>query len=148
MTLHEQYEKTKAELDRLGKLIEEGKDEWPKEGDKYWYIPGDGMIVDVLWDNDRLDNAIKSFLGVYRTKEEAEAKRDVVMTTMSPTKRWIPEMYQKYWYVRDDANADTTRWDNDGIDHFRLATNNVFRTVEEAKAYATLLTEYGKKIVK
>lgn len=45
-------------------------DEWPKEGDVYWYIEGTGDIYSSEYGGDLDEN--DKFLGIYRTKEEAE----------------------------------------------------------------------------
>lgn len=45
-------------------------DEWPKKGDKYWYINYFGDINYSRYDGYLDEN--DKFLGIYRTKEEAE----------------------------------------------------------------------------
>lgn len=58
-------EELKEESDGLGWM--------PKEGEKAWRIWGDGSIVEIDWDNDDADLAHRSFLGVFPTKELAQA---------------------------------------------------------------------------
>lgn len=49
-----------------------GKDEWPKEGDAYWYIDGWGGAVRSKWDGGTLDRAHLSTGNIFRTEAEAE----------------------------------------------------------------------------
>ena len=44
----------------------------PKEGEKYWTIDCDGDVGDCDWANDEIDLTRLRFIGVYRTKSEAE----------------------------------------------------------------------------
>ena len=46
-------------------------DSWPKEGDEYWFINGDGDVGHIEQNRFGLDENDK-FLGVYRTEQEAE----------------------------------------------------------------------------
>lgn len=46
--------------------------EW-KVGDIYFYISSAGEVFDSVWDNDDIDHYRRDFLGIYRTREEAEA---------------------------------------------------------------------------
>ncbi len=61
-------------------IIEEAEDgPWvPVEGGEFWYIHCDGDVLESTFDNTSVDRKISSFLGVYRTREEAEAMRDKV----------------------------------------------------------------------
>lgn len=50
----------------------------PKIGDTYWTIDGEGEIFDCVWDDDGTDIARLNFMGVYKTKEDAEKVYDTV----------------------------------------------------------------------
>lgn len=51
------------------------KQEWvPKMGEKYWRVSNDGRAVMFSWWNDLDDFAHQNFLGIFPTKEEAEAR--------------------------------------------------------------------------
>lgn len=60
------------ELERGGWTVEEKivEDEWPKNGEKYWFI-ADMEIAGSTWENDFIDNQRRKQLGIYRTYEEA-----------------------------------------------------------------------------
>ena len=47
----------------------------PEYGSIYWcvYINGKGEVLDSIWDNDETDHRRRDFLGIYQTKELAEA---------------------------------------------------------------------------
>jgi hypothetical protein len=58
-------------------LIKDGwqfpKEEWvPKLREKYWGITHDGFVNSFMWDNDKTDNNIKNFLGIYPNEESAQ----------------------------------------------------------------------------
>ena len=62
-----------------GILEEVKEEEWPKNGELYWFI--DGLNFEVCsshWSNSVMDRYRVNFLGIYRTKEEAEKARDDV----------------------------------------------------------------------
>ena len=59
--------------------IEEVKgEEWPQEGDKYYYMDHYGDLQNDTWTHHKLDKERRDFLGTYRTKEEAQAVSDKV----------------------------------------------------------------------
>ena len=48
------------------------EDEWPKMGCDYHFVDCDG-VWQGTWDGDRKDTKRRDILGIYRTREEAEA---------------------------------------------------------------------------
>ena len=55
------------------------KEQWePKVGEEYYFIDGFGMISMELGDGGFLERARKSFLGIFRTKEEAQARLEEI----------------------------------------------------------------------
>lgn len=61
------------------KIIEEVKDEeWPKVGDRVYRFTDYGEVYHANSTDDTVDRKIRSFLGNYHTKEEAEKARDDV----------------------------------------------------------------------
>jgi hypothetical protein len=44
-----------------------------------------------------------------------------------------PKINDTYWYVSDSGVIVYKKWKNDEYDQYRLKTNNVFKTEEEAK---------------
>lgn len=149
--LKAQYDKMKGETEKLGQEIEKlESEEWPKKGDNYYHINEEGDVEISNWDKAFLDTYRRDFCGIFRTYEEAEAKLAVVKATMSPTKRWVPNLGEEYWFVNDNgiAQQEKSGWEDGETDHYRIAKNNVHRSYDDAHAYARLLTEYGKSIVK
>lgn len=75
MSLRNKYERisdwyTREELEKYFNLP---KEEWiPKDDENYFGIANNGVVFKAIWANDKIDNARKSFLGIYKTKEEAE----------------------------------------------------------------------------
>ena len=65
---------TEDERKQLMALCEKAikKEEWPKVGDKYWYVTGTGDILLHTYGNGSYDVARKSIGNVFRTKKEAE----------------------------------------------------------------------------
>lgn len=50
----------------------DGKEEWPKEGEKIWYITAGGGVTWGFWDgNNNLLQCFRSFLGIYKSEQEA-----------------------------------------------------------------------------
>lgn len=55
-------------------------EEWPKNEDMYFFIGSEGETFRSDWDGCGRDEDRKSFLGTYKTKEEAESARDAIRT--------------------------------------------------------------------
>jgi len=55
------------------------KEEWkPEYGNYYFFINASGLITQSTWMGDYTEQARKNFLGIYRTKEDAEkALKDI-----------------------------------------------------------------------
>lgn len=68
-TIAELRERIEA-LEARVPVEEEAEPEWPQTGDTVWLITGNGEASPVLWSSDWYRQA--HFLGVYRTREEAE----------------------------------------------------------------------------
>lgn len=65
------------ELVKVGLLEEVKEEEWPKMGDVMFAVDDCGFVRKARW----MDSAVehhRAFLGIYRTKEEAEKARDDV----------------------------------------------------------------------
>ena len=71
---HNAHNYTKTEV----QLKEEGftwdTPAWnPLIGEPYWYIDERGDVYDPVWENVTIDQARRDFLGIYQTRELAEA---------------------------------------------------------------------------
>lgn len=58
-------------------------DEWPKAGDKCWYIEGDGDVYQMSWTQYSAES--NYFIGVYKTREEGELARDRIQSLQEAT---------------------------------------------------------------
>ena len=57
----------------------EVEEEWPKDGDEYWFLSDDGIAYDSEWGDDGHDHRRRDYTGIYRTKEDAlEAKERII----------------------------------------------------------------------
>jgi hypothetical protein len=65
---------SEQDLDEEGyTLHERTEEEWePKDGDMYFYINVNGIICADDWDSSAWDVGTKNFLGIYKTKEQAD----------------------------------------------------------------------------
>ena len=61
-------------------------------------------------------------------------------------KQWVPEIREYYWFVSDAVFTNSSKWENDSIDNYRLLMNNVFKTEEEALAQRDFNIEKAKLI--
>ena len=67
----------RARIDELeAQAKTEATDSWPKIGDTYFFVDGDGDVMDSQWDSNLFD-ASRMYIGnVYRTVTEAEHEID------------------------------------------------------------------------
>lgn len=71
--LNKELDELQAKINEVQKKIEEAKQaEWPKRGDKYWYMFGTGEIFDDRWCEVSSDKARQSIGNAFKTEEEAE----------------------------------------------------------------------------
>lgn len=85
-----------ASLKKVMDEVLESLKEWPKNGDMYYSICGQGNITTLRWSNDRADNALKSFGNCFKTKEDAEFKL---------------EQLKVLHELEELADDDLTEWD-------------------------------------
>lgn len=101
-------------------LLKPIEKEWPQEGDNCWYIDGDGEVYRMWW--TRYSTEISYFMGIYKTREEAELARDRIqslqkakikicvrhfseqggMRTEDFIELTIPKKYLKAWKALED----------------------------------------------
>ena len=68
---HAGYTETEKDLKECGFTWEEDKWE-PKAGEKFFYIGSTARIGGGIWDGLSVDEAVQSFLGVYKDQSSAE----------------------------------------------------------------------------
>ena len=109
--------------DRIAALetVEQPEAEWPKDGDTYFFIDGDGDVLNSQWDSDLRDTSRMNIGNVFRTVAEAEHEIDrrKVLTTLrrlareswGKTKIDWENAYQAKWeiyYCRQEQVWDVT----------------------------------------
>lgn len=63
-----------ALLIKTGILEEVKEEKWPKRGNGYYYLLNDGAIDSDEWDDHSVDYKRQNFLGIFRTREEAQKR--------------------------------------------------------------------------
>ena len=67
----------------INELIEKGykfygeKESWG-DNTKYWFVETDGMIEEGKWISDSIDIGRRDYGGIFRTKQEAQARADLI----------------------------------------------------------------------
>ena len=133
------------ELKEIKNLIEEviGKlkyikdeygleEEWPKVGDRYWYI-GDKGVGSHTWRGDPIDREIRENNGIFKTEEEAlnKLEDDIIKKYAKPEPGFKDG--DSYWSIDDLGLVERYRWDGDLFDRKMFKIGNVFKTEEEAE---------------
>lgn len=75
MNIQERIEALETEFaEKIKALKEEAQqgDEFPKDGDDYWYVDVDAEVVEMEWDGSDCDQDRLSIDNVFKTKEQAE----------------------------------------------------------------------------
>lgn len=64
----------KALKERIAALEYHAKEEqeFPQDGDDYWYVDADADVMDIEWDGSDCDQVRMSIGNVFKTKEQAE----------------------------------------------------------------------------
>jgi hypothetical protein len=88
---------------------------WPQVGDTYFFVDGDGDVLDSQWDSDLRDTSRMNIGNVFRTVAEAEhdIDRRKVLTELRRLAResWGKEkpnwsnIYQDKWFLYYDHEA-------------------------------------------
>lgn len=129
-------EALEKEIAELKKQVCECKEEWPKTRDIYYYIT-DGQISTSQWYGVYIDKDRRDFLGVFKTKEEAERKLSLIKA-LCPAKRWIPKKDELYWVSGNDTDFI---WEGDEDDGHFLMRGDVHKTKGGADEYTRILKE-------
>lgn len=90
---------------------------WPQVGDTYFFVDGDGDVLDSQWDSDLRDASRMNIGNVFRTVAEAEheTERRMVLTELRQLAReswgddkadWSNSAQDK-WSLRFDHNTGT-----------------------------------------
>ena len=77
MNLQQELAALRARIDELeAQAKTEATDSWPKIGDTYFFVDGDGDVMDSQWDSNLFDASRMNIGNVYRTVTEAEHEID------------------------------------------------------------------------
>ena len=145
MNIHElkkQIEELEMQVRDLKKLVEESEQEWPKNGDKYYYINESG-VAEGGWTGNYFDLQRKEIGNVFRTSEEAKPRDDFLRSLRPP----VPIDEVKYILFREGSVYGADIFD-DSSAHLYNAFGLGFRTEkearsEEAKARLAAILKYG-----
>jgi hypothetical protein len=67
-----QPEKPKFDIEKWYR----GEPQWPQMGDTFYRLNSQGMIIIANWTDSLKQNAIRSFMGIFKTEAEAKALRE------------------------------------------------------------------------
>jgi len=75
MNIQERIEALETEFAEKIKALKaevQREQEFPRDGDDYWYVYDDAEVMDIEWDGSDCDQGRLSIGNVFKTKEEAE----------------------------------------------------------------------------
>lgn len=75
-----------AEIPLFDSAETEIKDWRPKNNERYFYITSDENIVEDIWDNMPMDLRRKYFMGIFKTREDAEKALDEILVMLKKRK--------------------------------------------------------------
>lgn len=147
MTIQSRIEALEAELAELKKEV--GKGEWPRPGDKYFFINNTGNTDSDTEDyacnlnGESLSDERRIFLGIFKDKESAQRKLDIVKAVF-PSEVWVPSYGDKVWMAWPLRSSAMELWEASHSQLIMLARGAVHRTQESAETYREKLIAYGK----
>ncbi len=100
--LDEKLASLKEEM--MQKFEEERENEFPKYGDRYYYLTTRGNIENAMWSEDEFDRGALAMGNLFKTKEEAEFERE---------RRKVITKLKKY------AEPKDRKWDGE-INHYYI----------------------------
>ena len=67
----------------------------PEKGGKYWFVTDSSIVDWAFWDDDEEDQSRKNFLGIYQTRELAEAALLEIRRALLEIRRKLGEIRRK-----------------------------------------------------
>lgn len=131
----------------------EKKEEWPKYGEDYYCITEFGKSWSGVWNGVTTHIQRKNFLGVFKTQERADLKRDVIKA-LANAKPWVPKEGEAYVYWKGwlHQNIGSGIWGNHISDKSLLAQGNIFPNTPEGRKrceeYGALMMREAEEIIK
>lgn len=111
----ERIAKLEKELDEL-KKVEIVDDEFPRLGEKYWFVSVGKGINSCCWCNTEGDNFRKDFLRIFKTKEECKRYLEIQEAFKDESKKFEPNWKDanqiKYclYYDYDENSLKISGW--------------------------------------
>lgn len=103
----ERIAKLEKELDEL-KEVEIVDDEFPRLGEKYWFVSVGKGINSCCWCNTEGDNFRKDFLRIFKTKEECKRYLEIQEAFKEESKKFEPNWkdgnQDKYYLYYDHSD--------------------------------------------
>ncbi len=106
----------KNEMMRKIEIEEEQEDEFPKYGDRYYYLTTSGNIESIIWTDDEFDRYVSAIGNRFKTEEEAEfeAERRKVIKELKKyaepgDREWNGE--NSHWTYRYDFSTNEVECD-------------------------------------
>lgn len=114
--LNKELDELQAKINEVQKKIEEAKQaEWPKCGDRYYYISSDNSVINICWHNDFIDRNHACVGNVFKTNEEAHFELESRKVTaelkkfaMTREEVWAARHNELVFYLFLDSDND---WD-------------------------------------
>ncbi|EFR30594.1 hypothetical protein [Eremococcus coleocola] len=108
--MNEELQKLKEEFEQRIRELEDKykpEEEWPKDGDDYWYITSTGRLNDTLWTDSFRDQQLLEFGNIFKTKEEAEFESERLKVLRELEKMGKPFNFGiENWYVYLNKHSD------------------------------------------
>lgn len=140
----ERIAKLEKELDEL-KKVEIVDDEFPRLGEKYWFVSVGKGINSCCWCNTEGDNFRKDFLRIFKTKEECKRYLEIQEAFKDESKKFEPN-----W---KDVNQDKCylcyNYDEDSVGISRAWSIRVATLYfESMEVLEELISRFGEKDIK
>jgi hypothetical protein len=119
--------------------------EWPKIGDWYFWINGCCDIGKCFFNNDKCDKYRIIIGNCFRTKEEAELEKNIMLAR---EERFLPKVGERYYFVSFLRFIEWNFWDGDIDDIANYQLGNCHKTREDArkwreKHYDNILSKFN-----
>ena len=140
----ERIAKIERELDEL-KKVEIVDDEFPRLGEKYWFVSVGKGINSCCWCNTEGDNFRKDFLRIFKTKEECKRYLEIQEAFKEKSKNFEPNWKDgnqiKYclYYDYDENSLKISGWST---------RRQAILYFESREVLEELISRFGKEDIK
>ena len=114
--MNNELQQLREEFEQRIKALEDKhkeEEEWPKEGDLYWFVDVRGGICNKRWENDLLDGDFFVSGNVFKTREEAlfEIERRKVLHELRMMGRPFKSGEENWRFQLDGRNGLEVKYD-------------------------------------